>query len=152
MDPHTLRQIVVVKDAPGATTVVGHCACGWSHQSTGWTVQSTTKNGIKPAHARHLRKLEGASTASDSAIDSVPMAIGGIAILVVVAVVIVILIGISKALLGGDGGSPDEPDDFAPVSGPCPGLVEFLHENDSDTAVWKAVNERFNRECAGYVG
>ena len=153
----------------GAATSLGggeaeatvRCRCGWSVTTRGpaATIISSarqigdTHSGTpgklrpeQPAYARHPRKLESKSTPGDEPVEGVQMVLGLTVVAGLVLCVVLIVFAIGKGVLGlfdGDDASPSNPQ----PSGPCPGLVEYLHENDPRSPVWKEVNKRFNREC-----
>lgn len=144
---HDLIATVVERDAFGQTSVRGVCQCGWTHVATGWTVSSTTENGVIRAHERHLREIEGQTTAGDKAVDAATFGLGLIVVLAIIASMIIIVFGLGKGVIGVFDGD-DSPSDPDPQSqGPCPGLAKYLQNNDPDSATWQAVNDRFNREC-----
>lgn len=128
----------VVKDQPGATTVIGHCACGWSGQSTGWTVKSTTENGVLPAHERHLREVAGRSTTGDRVAESAPLAVGAVVGGAVLLLIVVLVFALAAKIVGGGGDEPalDQPSptgtDFG-YGARCEGAVRSQMERDFGT-------------------
>ncbi|MBM9461786.1 hypothetical protein JK386_17985 [Nocardioides sp. zg-536] len=140
--------VTVKKTAVGSSAANGHCSCGgWFHASSGWTVESATENGIKPAHARHLRKIANQSTGGDKAYERAEAGFGLVVILFLVAAAVVIIFGLGRGYFGHRGDDSDDSNPDVPL-GPCPALAERLQDHDDrDSPTWQKVNERFDSEC-----